>query len=330
MKRSDIIVNYRNIKNPFMFSSSSSSSSIKKSKPPSYINSKIISGEKLQDLAKTFLGLPSDFKVNPFFYSYNKNKQYDLSKIGLNDQNYENESVIFCFSHRINLLSQKIKYFKNKFILITHNSDYDIKKNQHIDLILNSDKLIKWYAQNLCIEHEKIHFLPIGIANMQWKHGRDFYNFMELIKDDKEDIKKTKSIYMCFTVGTNESKRRLCYNKLSKKIPFLQPIDSLKNIQRMKTYKYCICPDGNGIDTHRFWESLYLKIVPIVLRNPLNTILEKYTNIPMIIVDSWDNLDVSKLKPYESYESYDSFDFNSKFLDMNYYINIINEYDLSI
>lgn len=312
MKRSDININYRHIKNPFIRTQKVSYN------PKNYINSSIISGEKYQDLADTFLGFPNDFKDNPFFYSYNKNKQYDLSKIGLNDQNYENSSIIFCFSHRINILSQKIKYFKNKFVLITHNSDYDIKTNNHVDKILNSDKLIKWYAQNLCIEHEKLHFLPIGIANMQWKHGRDFYNYMNNMNNRKID--KTKSVYMCFTIGTNESKRRLCYNKLSKKIPFLQPIDSLKNIERLNTYKYCICPDGNGIDTHRFWEAIYLKIVPIVLRNALNTILEKYTDLPIIIVDSWDDLDMSKITAYDKYN------FDSKFLDMNFYRELIRQH----
>jgi hypothetical protein len=327
MKRSDISINYRHIKNPYIRSKKVSSlSSLSSYNPNNYINSRIISGEKYQDLADTFLGLPNDFKVNPFFYSYNKNKQYDLSKIGINGQNYENSSVIFCFSHRINILSQKIKYFKNRFVLITHNSDYDIKSNSHVDEILNSDKLIKWYAQNLCIEHEKIHFLPIGIANMQWKHGRDFYNYMVNDENRENDQKseKTKSVYMCFTIGTNESKRRTCYNKLFKKIPFLQPIDSVKNIERMKAYKYCICPDGNGIDTHRFWESIYLKIVPIVLRNPLNTILEKYTDIPMIILDSWDNFDIYNIDSIYKI-NYEKYNFASKFLDMNFYKELINE-----
>jgi hypothetical protein len=35
---------------------------------------------------------------------------------------YDNPKYIFCYTHRINILSDKIIYLKNDFILITHNS----------------------------------------------------------------------------------------------------------------------------------------------------------------------------------------------------------------
>lgn len=294
-----------------------------------YIESSIVSGEKFQNLANVFLGTSEDFKINPFFYNC-KQEKLNIKNI---KENYENPSIIFCFTNRINILSEKIKYFQNPFVLITHNSDDDINDINMISNILTNEKLKKWFCQNLCIHvihdihdnyYNKLHFLPIGIANMQWKHGRDFYNFKNRKdekneKNEKNEKTKSKEVYMCFTIGTNSSKRGVCYNKLSKKVPFLSTIDSLKNIERMKEYKFCICPDGNGIDTHRFWEALYLKIVPIVLRNPLNSILEQYTNIPMVILDSWDDFSYSKLPDYEKID----FSASSKYLDMSFYKDII-------
>ena len=29
-------------------------------------------------------------------------------------------------------------------------------------------------------------------------------------------------------------------------------------------YMFVICPEGNGIDTHRMWEALYLRTIPII------------------------------------------------------------------
>ena len=53
-------------------------------------------------------------------------------------------------------------------------------------------------------------------------------------------------------------------------------------------YKYCICPEGEGIDTYRIWEALYFNIVPIVIRNHYMTILEK--KFPIVVLDKWEDL----------------------------------------
>ena len=35
----------------------------------------------------------------------------------------------------------------------------------------------------------------------------------------------------------------------------------------LKKSKFCICPEGNGPDCHRLWESLYLDVIPICKRS---------------------------------------------------------------
>ena len=95
----------------------------------------------------------------------------------------------------------------------------------------------------------------------------------------------------------------------------------MDNFKRLSDYEYCICPEGNGVDTHRFWEALYLKCVPIVIRNPLIDIIKNTTNLPMVILNSWQDLQVNELP------SYDSFDFlnSANYLDFNFYKNIIHQ-----
>ena len=284
-----------------------------------YLDSPIITGEKIQNLADVYLGLDEDFKYNPFFYLPNQRiKQYNISNIGNNNENYNNPRIIFCFTHRIELLSSKIKFFQNNFILITHNSDKEIKDTESVQNILNCDKLEKWYTQNLYIDnidnspYNKLNILPIGIANTQSKHGRDFISsYLDNINNIKD-----KKVYMSFDINTNKEERQLCYNSLYKKMPFLSLIDSLKNFDRMSKYQYCICPVGNSIDTSLFWEALYLKLIPIVVRNSFYTLLEN--KIPMIILNSWDEFDLNKLPDYNSFELS-----NIRLIDMNYYKSII-------
>ena len=137
--------------------------------------SNILSGEKLQYIADIYVGFPEDFLWNASIDNQ-KHKQKNLLEI---TNAYNNPKIVFCYSHRITKLAEVIEHFNNEFILITHNSDENIaydspEKKIYIEKICNFQKLLKWYAQNLCIEHNKIHFLPIGIANDQWEHGANF------------------------------------------------------------------------------------------------------------------------------------------------------------
>jgi len=52
-------------------------------------------------------------------------------------------------------------------------------------------------------------------------------------------------------------------------------------------HKFCLCPRGNGIDTHRFWEAQYLNTIPVILRSDWT---QAYSNLPILLVNSWENL----------------------------------------
>jgi hypothetical protein len=211
---------------------------------------------------------------------------------------YSNPYNIFCYSHRIKELSNKIHFLKNKFILITHNSDGEIRHELETLKILNYPKLDKWYAQNICFDNSKLFFLPIGIANSQWSHGNiNMYNNEIVLYNS---LNKSKNIYFNFKIDTNTSKRSKCFDSLKHKLYWLNNISPSENIVRLSTYKFCICPEGNGVDTHRLWEALYLKTVPIVIKSEFTTILQK-NNIPLVILNNWDDLTTYDLK-YEDYD----------------------------
>lgn len=88
----------------------------------------VITGEKIQQLCDIYLGLQDDFDFNPII-STQKSKYIFLNNI---IDNYNNPYIIFCYSHNIKLFSEKIHFFQNNFILVTHNSDENIKENEYI------------------------------------------------------------------------------------------------------------------------------------------------------------------------------------------------------
>jgi hypothetical protein len=170
------------------------------------------------------------------------------------------------------------------FILVTHNSDGEIYECDEINDILNYSKLLKWYAQNIRMNHAKLVFMPIGIANSQWPHG-NLDNFRA------ENLKsKTKGIYFNFNVYTNLSKRMYCFNRLKNKLEWLNEVSPRENIQRLSEYEFCICPEGNGVDTHRLWEALYVNTIPIVIKSDFTDILLE-NNVPIVVLDDWSQLD---------------------------------------
>ena len=269
----------------------------------------IVTGEKLQQLCDIYIGFEDDFIFNPVINNQ-KSKHVNIHSI---NTCYDNPVRVFCYGHCISILSTKIHLFQNNFILVTHNSDHEIRQTNEVYSILNNEKMIKWYGQNICFEHPKLLFLPIGIANSQWEHGNlMLFNDAHFI----ENITKINKVYFNFNTNTNSSKRKICYNSIKNKLEWLSNIAPIENLKRLSTYEFCICPEGNGVDTHRLWECLYLKVVPVVIESEFTKILQ-VNEIPIFILDKWDNFDITKL-------NYNNFNFNNE--KINKLLNFTNHY----
>lgn len=59
-------------------------------------------------------------------------------------------------------------------------------------------------------------------------------------------------------------------------------------LERCRQHAFVACPRGNGFDTHRVWETLYMGSVPILLDSPLAR--RVYAGLPVVFVDDWSAL----------------------------------------
>jgi hypothetical protein len=250
-----------------------------------WVSKHIVTGEKIQELADIYIGEPEDFAYNPRIQQQTS-KHMNVSEI---PKVYDNPAIVFVYSHCVAKLSNHISSFRNPFTLLSHNSDGNITYCQDVWSILSCPHLVKWFAQNACVSHEKLVPLPIGLANSMWPHGN--LNWFT-----HTAVSKPNNVYFNFNITTNERKRLDCYAALKDRLPFLPKVPADENITRLRSYKFCICPEGNGVDTHRFWEALYVQTIPIVLDSPFVRLLKERTRIPMIVLNSWSELDVSKLE----------------------------------
>lgn len=261
----------------------------------------IVTGERIQNITDTYIGYDDDFLYNPFI-----DRQQDKHETWPMYNDFNNKSHIFCYGHNVVKLSLVIHLFRNPFVLVTHNSDQNIDNTPAVNRILSDVNVVRWYAQNVNYHHPKLHFVPIGIANSMWDHGN--LSLFERLNTNE----KTHDIYMYFDIYTNHDKRIPCMEELSGKVEFLPKMGVRSNLERMAKYRYCICPEGNGLDTHRLWEAYYLRMVPIVLRSTHTEIIEKQCGLPMILLDKWGDLNVDSLPPYESFD----FERGSQYLDI--------------
>ena len=251
-----------------------------------------ISGEKIQFCCDHFIGTQSDFSYNRNVLKY-KEKFVELGTI----QELFNNKFVFCYTHvlkNFNKLVETLNIMKNPFILVFHNSDGKFE-NKHIELFNKFSLLEKIYCQNMDVIHDKVIPLPIGFANSQWGHG----NPKIYEKVFNMNIEKTKHIYFNFNVNTNRRIRKDCYNKLIKFLTWNESKRYNDYLIELKSHKYAICPEGNGIDTHRFWECIYMNTIPICLHNK---VVDYYKNIfPIIILNDWTDLENINLeKEYEN------------------------------
>ena len=186
--------------------------------------------------------------------------------------------VIFCPSNRIEEFLDVYGAKINPRILIFGNSDEEF--TDFAFKVPNSVKRI--YLQNCQFLDDRIKLLPIGIENLK--------------------------------LGVNGSPRLLINNKPKKKRILIGPfgptheerveLTKLRNLQGpwdyvsdrispdgysrlAANYSLIAAPRGNGIDTHRFWETLYRGGVPVVLRSNWQQALT-YLNLPLRAIQSWE------------------------------------------
>ncbi len=243
----------------------------------------------------------------------------ELKKCSPTDIN--NGDIVFVNSSMLNEYFEEIHtHIKNKYILISHNSDQNIKEEQleYID-----SKIIKWYAQNVMVKHEKLIPIPFGLDNLLRFHTGMPTIFNKYSK--KEKINRKNRIIFGFSINTNPKERQPFYDflsnsKIADKLPWTQsPIEYFDIITN---YKFIAAPDGNGHDDPRRWESMYIKIVPIVK----NSVAMDYflsLGLPLWVVDNWN--EIEKYSENELSIKYDDIINNSsrEALQMKFWLDMI-------
>jgi hypothetical protein len=201
------------------------------------------------------------------------------------------------------------------FVLYFHNSDHSF--NTKHSPILNLENIKHVYAQNIdhpC--HNKLTLLPIGLANSMWNHGDlvGLYTVMRKVYS----LSKSQNIYVNINPTTFPYRQNLLdYIKKHNTFTISTSKPYNEYLNELAQHRFCLCIRGNGIDTHRFWEALYLGVIPVIIDNQHTNckfFIEhiKTLNVPFVMIDKDNTQEIFKT-------------YNESFFNHDKYIQILKK-----
>lgn len=212
-----------------------------------------------------------------------------LGVLGVSIEQLTEARVVFCVSDRLDeLISNFGERIKAK-VIICGNSDYNfnelpksLPKNLKFLLIQNS-----FISDNNFIET-----LPIGIENFRIavNGNPDRINLIN------SELPFNQVLFGPF--GNTHFERdivRANFELDSGKWKYISKRENSKGYDRLVSrYKYIAAVRGNGVDTHRVWETLYRGRIPIVKLDAWSESLARL-DLPIALVEEWSDSEITRV-----------------------------------
>lgn len=186
---------------------------------------------------------------------------------------------------------------------------------------------IRIFVQNNEYDHPKIHIMPIGIRDCgsvvpmhrRFDHSCLYERGVSMRLTADVVTRRPIKCLLCFSVWTHPS-RQECYDLFAgagagassssfvynlnddpapqrreerekRNTPeyFYEKIPPAVIYDKTVESRYALCPRGVGVDTHRFYECIYLGCVPIVVRTHtvFDRLYDSVTGFPCLVVERW-------------------------------------------
>jgi hypothetical protein len=245
-----------------------------------------------------------------YFSSYKVPKEEMIHSIKLRDyfsvERFLKTGVIYCktdylYNSFMQWLQHSIeKIPKRQIVLITGSADFCIDDSL---VRLYKRYVADWFGTNVTSQSEHVYGIPLGLTSYDprssspsflFQYG-DNSDYHRILADDScilnaHTLPKTNTIpiYMNFSKGTYHDRPRI-WNEFKNhylvcaKEHACTLEDRYRFFEDMRQSEYSLCPRGNGIDTHRFWESLYSGVIPIIEKN---RVYEFFKGLPFIEIPS--------------------------------------------
>lgn len=211
-----------------------------------------------------------------------ENKNNLITFINL-EINIEENDIIYCHLDYLEILFKIINKLEFSNIkIISTQSDRKITRGIFKQ---KPDCVSKWYSVNVAYDHPTLIPIPLGIASYRNTKSVIFSDFTNL----NHNKKINNSIYTNFNINTNYFHRIKAEKSIKNHLDqnLMENVNYDTYLMNLHSSEYCLAPWGNGIDTHRFWESLYSGTIPVTMAC---LYYESFSELPIILVNSYDEI----------------------------------------
>lgn len=276
-------------------------------------NHEFLNGQNFSKIANVIfaINVPNEDLYNFNLEEYKIiSKDKDFTGLKLKDLNIKNGDIVFCNSSYLSLLFKYLRRFRQitSITLITTQSDFSITEKVYIN---KPECVTKWFAVNVDFEDSNLIPIPLGLAN---NYSPKNIRIDDLVNFKFEKVKKVNKLYINLRKSTNYKERenleKLFKNKewVVIKEPSLSIDEYIKDLNK---FKFIFCPWGNGIDTHRIWETLYCGSIPVTKSH----IGLNFDNLPIISLENFDNLTIEKLISKSNDKEFNTYSLNLGYWD---------------
>jgi hypothetical protein len=213
---------------------------------------------------------------------------------------------------------------KNLKIIISGHSDYPITDN-----LVDQYNPNFWFTVNKQTTRPNVFSIPLGITNDTNESDlHPIYGNLDCMTNVmQEQIEHKNFVYMNININTYPIERQFVWDLFNNKE--WVTIGTIENtiegrtkfLRDIKAHTFVLCPRGNGIDTHRLWETLYMGSIPIVKRD---IGYSDFEDLPICFVNDWSEITVEFLE--DEKQRIQNTNWNLEKLKMSYWINKINEF----
>ena len=244
------------------------------------------------------------YKNGVFYKNNTGQRQYHFPEIDLsnnkldivNEKINDDSIVYFCMNEFESLLNILGKNFNKKHVLLADGGDGNV---HNLDLPNN---ILHVYCPNLPFYNDKYSPFPRGVLKNNYIKGNANIN--------KEEILRSNKVYVNFTVYNYSpyriedfnywySKSKLCDWITVKETNHLDNETYWRDLYQ-HTYNISSSPasftdENKHRDTYRFWETLVAGAFPIIKRSPMSDFFANKLDLPVLLVESWDEITLDKL-----------------------------------
>jgi hypothetical protein len=168
-----------------------------------------------------------------------------------------------------------------------------------------TDEIVQHYPMTKLLsvnkQSRRVSGLPLGITNnTRESELHPVYGNVDVMVDAANTARDIQNlVYMNFAVHTYPTERVAVWTMFKDKtwVTVEGPENSMEGrkrfLQSARNHSFVLCPRGNGVDTHRLWETLYMGSIPIVRKDIAHS---DWEDLPILFVDSWDEVTEQQLR----------------------------------